>query len=428
MKKFLFLSIFLFQQLTLFALNGPYQLGYGTPSKGIGGAAVAFPQDTLSAMTNPANLVSVGKRVDLNVEYLRSTKISKIRGSEFLFNNVNGKTDLSRNKNMMSGEAGGSWTFFEDRFAVGLLIAPQLSNIIKWNKPDPYYVAGTQDVHINLMYLAITPTFALEVFNHDLFGKHTLGVGVDFTPAQMKVEGLQGLTNQAGFLAQTAHPNHVTNKGWDCAFGGAFRVGYLWQIRPWISAGVAYRSKTWMSAFNRYRGLFSPDGKGDLPATLFGGISVKPLSQTTIVFDVGRIYNRDVKMLGNSVFIPEKMNQRGRNNGASFAWNSSTVYKIGITQELLDVITLRVGYNYGQIPWREGESDVALSAQFLPMTTRHHLTCGVTLDMLGQMMSAAFIYGFKHSIRGPNETSLGGGKTEVSTDLIAFQIGISKLW
>lgn len=412
----------------LFALNGMYHIGFGPDAKGVGGAATAFPQDTLTALANPANLVPVGKRIDLAPEYFRGTRIGKIRGSQFPFNDVNGDIDLSRNKNIVAAEAGIGYTFLNDRLAIGLTIAPQAGGVITWNQPDPFYPAGTQPFHIDVMYVAFTPLIAAKLFENDWIGKHFLGVGVDLTPARIKVSGMQGLRDQSGFFGGTDAPNYVTNKGWDWAFGWAVRVGWLWEFRPWISGGLSFRTKTYMGHFDRYKGLITPHGKANLPATFFGGIAVKPFVQTTIALDIGRIYNGNVNTFSNLPFDFLKQNNHGASNGAGFAWESSTVYKIGIAQEIADSFVLRAGYNYGQLPWDTKIDDVVLSALFLPTTIRHHLTLGASLELGAQILNAAFMYGFKHSIQGPIAAFQGGGKCEVSTDLITLQIGFSKVW
>lgn len=439
MKKIFILSLYAFiiPSFSLFASNGAYRVGFGV-SKGIGGAAVALPQDTLSAMTNPANLVPVGNRIDANIEYFRGTRIGKIRGNllppPFA---VNRDYDLSRSKNLLDGEAGISWSFLDNRLGFGILVAPQSGGVIKWNTFEPFDPANRHDFHINVAYLAITPTIAGEIFSNDIIGKHYVGLGVDLTPARLKITGLQSLQNVGGIFGATIDPNHVTNKGWDWAFGGAVRVGYLVQIREWIAVGIAYRSKTWMTRFDRYRGVISPHGRADLPATLFGGFAIKPFRQTTIAIDIGRIYNGGVKAFANKTYdIATAQVPHGASNGAAFEWSSSTVYKIGIVQQIAQALTLRAGYNYGQLPWQSTDVyDNALAALFLPATMRHHLTFGATLALGEGMINASLVYGFKHSIHGPLTPALpppvglpSGGKVEVSSDLITFEVGISKVW
>ncbi|MCU7886745.1 MAG: hypothetical protein KZQ82_21365, partial [Candidatus Thiodiazotropha sp. (ex Lucinoma annulata)] len=46
------------------ATNGYSPTGFGTTNKGMVGAGVAFPQDTLAAATNPAGMGIVGHRID----------------------------------------------------------------------------------------------------------------------------------------------------------------------------------------------------------------------------------------------------------------------------------------------------------------------------------------------------------------------------
>ncbi|MCP5491075.1 MAG: hypothetical protein H7A42_08220 [Chlamydiales bacterium] len=53
---------------------------------------------------------------------------------------------------------------------------------------------------------------------------------------------------------------------------------------------------------------------------------MKPFRQTTIAFDIGRIYNSDVQAFGNAVYI-KHLKPHGSNGGAGFGWNSTTVYK-----------------------------------------------------------------------------------------------------
>lgn len=425
------LSVLFFAAATKgFALNGMYHIGFGPNAKGVGGAAVAFPQDTLTALSNPANLVSVGSRVDLAVEYLRGTRIGKVRGfASPIFPQIepNFDVDLSRNKNFFLAEGGIALRFCNDWLAAGILVAPQAGGVLTWNQPDPFYPPEKEDFHLDIMYVSITPTFSAKVFQHDWIGKNFLGLGVDLTPARLKVSGFRALEELGSFLGGTKYPNHVTNKGWDWTFGCAVRVGWLWEFRPWLSLGVSYKTKTFMGSFDRYKGLITPHGRADLPATLYGGISVKPLVQTTIAFDVGRIYNRDVTAFGNPLYDVLNPNPRGASDGAGFDWKSTMVYKVGVAQQIADVFTIRAGYNYGQLPWGD-KPQTAASAFFLPTTIRHHLTLGATLDIGAQMINAAFSYGFKHSIRTINDPIVGSGSSEVSTDLITFEIGFSKVW
>ncbi len=49
------------------AANGYFVHGYGPKNKGMAGAGVALPQDTITAATNPAGMVHLGKRFDVGL-------------------------------------------------------------------------------------------------------------------------------------------------------------------------------------------------------------------------------------------------------------------------------------------------------------------------------------------------------------------------
>ncbi len=51
----------------LLATNGYSPTGFGTINKGIAGAGVALPQDSMSAATNPAGMALVGHRIDTGI-------------------------------------------------------------------------------------------------------------------------------------------------------------------------------------------------------------------------------------------------------------------------------------------------------------------------------------------------------------------------
>ncbi len=421
-----------------FTLNGLYDIGFGVFSKGMGGAAVAFPQDTLTALSNPANLVPIGNRMDVDIQYIRSHRTYEVKGVQPPWGIFNQKVDLAANKNCMAAEAGIALTFFNNRFSAALLIAPQSGGIGTWKQGNPYNPTGTDIAHTNIVSLSFPPTFGLKLFDNEYIGKHFIGAGVDLTPAYVKLAGYkQALGGPFGFsFSASANQDHVSNNGYDWAFGWAVRVGWLGEIRDWLSLGVSYRTKTYMSRFKKYDGIITPRGKANLPSTLYGGVLLKPFRQTSIAFDFGKIFYDDIKTFHNPAFLPLRKNPHGGKNGAGFSWDSIWVYKVGIAQQLTENITVRTGYNYGDAPQRANELDVANDAAYLPSTTRHHVTFGTSLEWATNIISAAFVWGLKHSIKGPNSENfavggdglLFGGTSKVTTNSYQLEVGFSKTW
>jgi long-chain fatty acid transport protein len=60
-----------------FATNGYLAHGYGIKSRGMAGAGVALPQEALIAAINPAGIVFVGDRLEINAALLVHAAVMK---------------------------------------------------------------------------------------------------------------------------------------------------------------------------------------------------------------------------------------------------------------------------------------------------------------------------------------------------------------
>ncbi len=63
------------------ATDGYFSHGYGTQAAGLGGAAIAYPKDSLAIATNPASLFALGDRIDLGVEWFKPDRGASINGN-----------------------------------------------------------------------------------------------------------------------------------------------------------------------------------------------------------------------------------------------------------------------------------------------------------------------------------------------------------
>jgi long-chain fatty acid transport protein len=66
-----------------------------------------------------------------------------------------------------------------------------------------------------------------------------------------------------------------------------------------VSVGATYQSRTYVSKFSRYSGLFAEHGGFDVPANFAGGASVKLGSKATLLYDEERILYGSVKSIAN---------------------------------------------------------------------------------------------------------------------------------
>ena len=62
------------------ATNGYFAHGYSIKNKGLAGAGVALPLDSLAASVNPAGMTEVGNRVDLGVSLFSPSRSYDVKG------------------------------------------------------------------------------------------------------------------------------------------------------------------------------------------------------------------------------------------------------------------------------------------------------------------------------------------------------------
>jgi len=408
----LFITCLLALPLILFADNGIYPIGWGAKSRGIGGAAVAYAQDTFGAIANPAGLTDLDNRIDGAFGYIYHTQKLRVFNWSPLavsFGSRDALYPINGSRNAILGEFGACLRITEC-ITAGLLFTPQAGgvNIVQGAVPAILPPGASLSHHQKerVYYAALTPCIAFR-FCEDF----SFGIGVDFTGAAVNAKNFQSISQ--GVLGSlfvnngTAHPNHVSNKGWDWAWGCAARLGFLWHVFPSWSFGASYRTKTFMSRFKRYEGLISPQGRADLPEILSFGLAYRPFCGTTLAFDYCRIYNHCAPAFGNktdiifvdpTTFVVTLLNPHGANNGSAFGWKNRNVYKVGICQDWGDC-TFRVGYNYSKSPIPR--TNGTLSSGFIPAAVEQFLTLGGTWAYSPcTEFSFAYVHGFKHTVKG----------------------------
>ena len=212
----------------------------------------------------------------------------------------------------------------------------------------------------------------------------------------------------------------------------AVRIGWIGQINKAISLGATYQSKTYMSKFNKYKGLFAEGGDFDIPASYGVGIAVKATPQLTIAADVTRINYSDVDSVGNlslsSLFAGNAM---GSNKGPGFGWRDVTAVKLGASYVANNKLTLRAGYNHSSQPIRSGET---LFNVLAPGVVQDHLTLGATYVFPNQSeLSFAYMHAFEEKVKGRGSippgappAGFGGGNADIKMYQNSF--GIAYGW
>ncbi len=396
---------------SVFATDGYFANGYGTPCKAMAGACVALHLSTLSPAVNPAALAFLGKRYDLGIEYFNPNRDYSVTGSPSGYPGTFGLatgTVTSDSTGFAIPSLGGSWRMGESG-TVGLAIYGNGGMNTDYNAAT----FGTNRTGVDLSQAFVAPTYAVR-----LGRGHALGVTGILAYQRFKAEGLQA------FAPFSSDPEHLTNKGYDSSWGYGARVGYLGEITPYFSVGASYQTKLKMGKFKKYAGLFAEGGGFDIPATWTAGIAVRPVYPLTVTFDVEQIFYSGVKSIGNEM-LPNLVRARlGDANGAGFCWHDMTTYKIGIEYAASEEWAVRAGYSHGNSPI---ESSEVLFNILAPGVIENHAAIGISrLLRNGKQVHITVVRAFSKSVTGTNPLEAPGQQQiRLKMDQWEYEVGFS---
>jgi long-chain fatty acid transport protein len=261
---------------------------------------------------------------------------------------------------------------------------------------------------VDIDQVFISPTFSYKAGAHNYFG-----VAANIAVQRFAAEGLQYIE------AISSDPTHVTNNGYSYSSGAGVRVGWLGELNHFLSVGATWQSKTYLSKFSKYSGLFAEQGGFDIPSNFAGGAAVKLGPKATVLFDEERILYSSVKSIANTL---DSTSPLGASGGPGFGWHDINVSKTGFDYELAPSLTLRAGYNHGGAPFDGTQAFFNLLA---PAVTKDHLHVGGTwTSRTGKEVSFAYIHAFNGTVNGVNSipATYGGGNANLSMYQNSFQV------
>ncbi|MBU1664778.1 MAG: outer membrane protein transport protein, partial [Gammaproteobacteria bacterium] len=330
------------------ATNGYFAHGYGIKAKGMGGAGIAYAQDALAAATNPAGMVLVGDRIDFGAEIFNPNRESTITGTAARSPGAFGPTDPGESLSNGTFESGKD-VFLVPEFGYNRMIRPDVSVGVsvfgnggmnsEYNSIPAFNAAGTSSkTGVDLMQLFISPSVAMKI-NED----HAVGAALNLAYQRFKAYGIANFDG----AAYTSSVGNVSDRGYDDAMGVSLRLGWTGTISPAVTLGATYQSKTNMSKFDKYKGLFAQQGDFDIPETYGLGIAIKANPKTTVAVDVSRINYSGVQAVGNVNRLLVGAGALGSDGGSGFGWKDQTVVKLGVSYDVDNKLTVRAGYNHG---------------------------------------------------------------------------------
>ena len=404
------------------ASNGFFAHGYGARNKAMAGATTALPQDALAAAINPAGMVYMDNRLDMEVGLFKASQQYTVEG-------VPTFTPGSFPLNPGTTQSDDDWipipTFgwnhkLDSQQSIGISIYPNGGVITDYAaKPNPLcgpggkgtFCAGTAGIDLEQGFFV--PSYA-HSFNN---GKFSLGIAPIFAVQRLSVQGLNAFARFSG------DPGHFSNKGFEYSLGGGVRIGVLAEPIPGLRFGASYKSRIFMSRFSDYSGLLAEHGSFDIPESYNFGLSWDINNQFTTTFDIEHIRYSQIHSLGNP-FLPNLLiTPLGNKNGSGSGLRDMTIFKFGAQWRQDDSWIWRAGISYGEQPIPN--SEVLLNI-LTPGVQEIHLTTGFSYAMdKDDEFSFSFTYSPPNSIKGQNPLS-PGQSIELEIEQLSLQLAWSR--
>lgn len=343
-----------------YAGNGTRMIGFSARDSAMAGATTASADDTSCLVRNPAGLVRIGNKID--VEYMNILPhdiIMDVEGptraalGNTTFGNV-GLVQTSTIDYLPGGNAGISYRLpCTDKYpvSIGCGIFTMAGIAVNHNSPrlnSALLTNGNYDKMVDLRSMRIAPGIAFAINDNVSLG----------ATGNIALQGFR--TNLASSTVIANQYQQTAGAGdWDFAPGGGFTVGLLYKINEMLSLGTSYESRTWMGNHYKYKDLelFLIDE----PPVINVGLSVKPVKNLELTYDMRYINWTAVKVARLAPIA------------GGFGWRDQWVFATGGEYTMFDKLKLRLGYNYGQTPLKQ--QNIFANA-LLPLIMEHHVTTG----------------------------------------------------
>ncbi|MEE9326939.1 MAG: outer membrane protein transport protein [Cocleimonas sp.] len=410
------------------ATNGYASHGFGMTQKAMGGTAVAGNDNAMNIATNPASM-SFGKNswtagmdifvpdrgfshsgrpghpdIPLGAFFPPGTPLPP--GAVVPADNGIAAANLRGNDD-------GNFPIPEfayqkhlnSKFAVGVAAYGNGGMNATYDRPI-FAGPGSKNTGIDFSQLFIAPSVSMKVGEGS-----SIGASLNLVYQRFRTNGV------SAFAPFSRDPSKLSDNDYDSSTGAGISIGWQTQFSDSMTFGAAYRSKTKMSKFDKYAGLFAEQGDFDIPSMFTIGLSVQATPKTTLAFDVAHIKYTGVKSISNKNntgglqqqlvgqafgLIPPGTPLQGAllgdENGAGFGWDDQTILKLGVKHQLNNKIALMAGWNHAKAPI---ENDQTAFNVLAPATVEDHLTLGMEYALSkNSNLTFSYMHAFENTIKG----------------------------
>lgn len=373
-----FLGVALCTSLDVSANNGVMLPAYGSKAWGMGGASIAYPQDSIASANNPAGIALVGDRIDADLSVINAPLKAELGANTYK------DTAL-----VLIPEAGISKTL-NSNVAVGISSFSQGLDL-NYEKP----ILGRKNLRNKLTQMVLAPTVTWQF---------TSGQYLGFSPRiayqHLDLAGVDGLG--------------ASYNGGDSAYGFGFSVGYLGQMTERLNVGATYSSPIWFQKLRRYENLLP--GALNLPQQAGVGMSYQLNDNFTLAADALWINWSAENAYGNTMTEGGTL---GQGNGPGFGWKDQYIYRLGGNYKIDDQWAVRAGVSLAS---KLIDNDQVLMGILAPLNQYDHYSMGATyaLSKTWEMTGS-----YMHALH--NKTTGRGASTgaEIRGDIDYFNIGLA---
>ncbi len=431
------------------ATNGYAAHGFGLTQKAMGGAAVAGHDNAMNIATNPASM-SFGKNnwtggldifvPDRGVNYAGTQAAPPIPagftiGQDPAGNPVPLANGLPGTPALPGADLRGNdddnfpipefayQKHLNDKFAVGVAVYGNGGMNATYNRSifgprfdqtgnpiNADFSPAGPNTGIDFAQLFVAPSVSMKINDN-----HAIGASLNLVYQRVTINGV------GGFAPFSSDPTRLSDNGYESSTGAGVSLGWQGKLTPRLQGGLAYRSKTHMSEFDNYAGLFAEQGDFDIPSMITAGLSFQATPRTTVAVDVAKINYTDVRSLSNPNNTAPLLGQLlagatpaqlqgpklGDADGAGFGWDDQNIVKLGVKHKYNNKITLMGGWNHGKAPI--GSDDTAFNI-LAPATVEDHLTLGLDWKLTNHSnVTFSYMHAFDNEITGDGSRNAGGG-------------------
>ncbi len=392
------------------ATNGMRMTGFGAVQNGMGGIGVGATLDSSAAVTNPAGLTELGRRLDVSVTYFDPSPEYTATGAAPPFINQDGvtfKTDRGPSFIPNIGVVlplGAGFTAGVGAYGVGGMGVDY--------KPNLYSGATLT----SYQQLRLAPALAYKVSDALSFG-----VTLNAMWAQMEYDVASGFGQM---------PHDAAN-----SFGLGATIGAKFTPVKDLTFGLAYETESDFQEFEftipahpgadpQGNPVNFPGGtdrlKFNQPAVASAGVAWRAIPALLLAFDVQWIewsatnganqpkFTSDTSLTGSLPF--------------NLTWSDQLVYKFGLAFDATEALTVRAGYNYAENPLDPARAFENIA---FPAVAEHHFSLGLGWDFTDALaVNVAGTYSPKTTLTGSNPNQ-GIMAYETAMSQLSFDAGLT---